>query len=199
MTTQLHTAARMALDALIGVLDDAEKVVDLSVSGGVYEGLECKDAITALREAIAAPMPEPVALMALDDINELMHCNGMSVFVENPRIYPPYCEGEPLVGFVPLYFAPPAAPAPVVPDGVKPVGYTDPFYLQVKQIGGFSCQYECFGQFTTPLYAAPVVREPLTDEQLEGIVAATGHGSALFDFARAIEAHHGIGITGGGK
>ena len=67
-----------------------------------------QELITALRAALAQPEPEPVALMALHDINELMHCNGMSVFVENPRIYPPYCEGEPLVGFVPLYATPPA-------------------------------------------------------------------------------------------
>lgn len=102
--TPLHTAARMALDAL-------EKIYDATPIDQTRYDL-CK----ALRSALAAPMPEPVALMALDDINELMHCNGMSVFVENPRIYPPYCEGEPLVGFVPLYFAPPAAPAVPLTD-----------------------------------------------------------------------------------
>lgn len=70
------------------------------------------DEIETLRARLAQPEAEPVALMALHDINELMHCNGMSVFVENPRIYPPYCEGEPLAGFVPLYATPQAQPAP---------------------------------------------------------------------------------------
>ena len=63
----------------------------------------------AVFEAQVEQAAQPVVLMPLEAINELMHCNGMSVFVENPRIYPPYCEGELPIGFVPLYTSPPKA------------------------------------------------------------------------------------------
>ena len=55
---------------------------------------------------------------------------------------------------------------------------------------------------------APAVREPLTDEQLRNIARALPYGGDRLIatiwktaklFARATEAHHGIGITGGGK
>jgi len=39
---------------------------------------------------------------------------------------------------------------------------------------------------------APV---PLTDAQLEAIIASTDHGSAIYDFARAIERAHGIAAS----
>ena len=47
---------QQALDALIGVLDDAKDLRNASISGGLYEVIECRDAIAALREAIAQPV-----------------------------------------------------------------------------------------------------------------------------------------------
>lgn len=44
---------QQALDALIGVLDDAKDLRNASISGGLYEVIECRDAIAALRKAIA--------------------------------------------------------------------------------------------------------------------------------------------------
>ena len=51
----------MALEALEGVLDDAPKVLDASIAGGLYEVVQCRDAITAIKEALAQPVQEPVA------------------------------------------------------------------------------------------------------------------------------------------
>jgi hypothetical protein len=50
-------AMAMALEALEGVLDDAPKVLDASISGGLYEVVQCRDAITALKERLAQPEP----------------------------------------------------------------------------------------------------------------------------------------------
>jgi hypothetical protein len=54
-------ALKMALEALEGVLDDAPKVLDASIAGGLYEVVQCRDAITAIKEALAQPVQEPVA------------------------------------------------------------------------------------------------------------------------------------------
>ena len=55
-------ALKLALEALEGVLDDAPKVLDASIAGGLYEVVQCRDAITAIKEALAQPEQEPVAL-----------------------------------------------------------------------------------------------------------------------------------------
>ena len=46
---------KLALEALQGVLDDAPKVMDASILGGLYEVVQCRDAITAIKEALAQP------------------------------------------------------------------------------------------------------------------------------------------------
>jgi hypothetical protein len=48
---------KLALEALEGVLDDSPKVLDASISGGLYEVVQCRDAITAIKEALAQPAP----------------------------------------------------------------------------------------------------------------------------------------------
>ena len=53
-------ALRLALEALEGVLDDSPKVLDASISGGLYEVVQCRDAITAIKAALEAK-DEPVA------------------------------------------------------------------------------------------------------------------------------------------
>jgi hypothetical protein len=52
-------ALKLALEALEGVLDDSPKVLEASISGGLYEVVQCRDAITAIREALAQPEQEP--------------------------------------------------------------------------------------------------------------------------------------------
>ncbi len=54
-------ALRLALEALEGVLDDDPKVLDASIAGGLYEVVQCRDAITAIKAALAQPEQEPVA------------------------------------------------------------------------------------------------------------------------------------------
>ena len=44
---------KQALDALTGVLDDDPKVLMASISGGLYEVVQCRDVITALRERLS--------------------------------------------------------------------------------------------------------------------------------------------------
>jgi len=56
-------ALRLALEALEGVLDDSPKVLDASISGGLYEVVQCRDAITAIKAALKAKY-EPYALEA---------------------------------------------------------------------------------------------------------------------------------------
>jgi hypothetical protein len=47
-------ALKLALEALEGVLDDSHKVLEASISGGLYEVVQCRDAITAIKQALAA-------------------------------------------------------------------------------------------------------------------------------------------------
>jgi hypothetical protein len=47
---------KLALEALKGVLDDSPKVLEASISGGLYEVVQCRDAITAIKQALAAPV-----------------------------------------------------------------------------------------------------------------------------------------------
>jgi len=47
-----NKALRLALEALEGVLDDSPKVLDASISGGLYEVVQCRDAITAIKAAL---------------------------------------------------------------------------------------------------------------------------------------------------
>ena len=53
-------ALQIALEALEGVLDDSPKVLDASISGGLHEVVQCRDAITAIKAALEAK-DEPVA------------------------------------------------------------------------------------------------------------------------------------------
>ena len=54
-------ALKLALEAIEGVLDDSPKVLEASITGGLYEVVQCRDAITAIKEALAQPEQEPVA------------------------------------------------------------------------------------------------------------------------------------------
>jgi hypothetical protein len=49
----MKEALKMALEALKGVLDDSPKVMEASISGGLYEVVQCRDAIKALEQALA--------------------------------------------------------------------------------------------------------------------------------------------------
>ena len=114
-------------------------------------------------DAWAAPKQVPVAWMEPD--GSLMYVSEVS----NPS--------QPTKTAVPLYAAPPAAPAPVVP-----ATFVVPGFAQWRDGS-----------------AAPVVWEPLTDEQIHDCFQQRHMNKATQRrmITRAIEAHHGIG--GGGK
>ena len=58
--SNLREAAQDALAALNGVLDTYGEPLDkLSIAGGTFEALVCRDAITALRAVLAQPEPSP--------------------------------------------------------------------------------------------------------------------------------------------
>ena len=135
-------ALELALEALEGVLDDAPKVLDASIAGGLYEVVQCRDAITAIKQALALdkkaenarqvgldyePVPEnfmdalkfDVAMRDAAPVQEpvawAVHYNGpIPLFTKTKA------EAEAWGGnyILPLYTTPPAQPAPVQePEG----------------------------------------------------------------------------------
>ena len=71
--SNLREAAQDALAALNGVLDTYGEPLDkLSIAGGTFEALVCRDAITALRAALAQPEPA-----AFEDIPACMFCGEL--------------------------------------------------------------------------------------------------------------------------
>ena len=92
---------QMALDAL----ESTATIVDsYYIERGKQYTPECDAAITALRSALAAPMPEPVAWA-------MLRADGLILDVIAPEEHESYAGQY----TVPLYAAPPAAPAPAVP------------------------------------------------------------------------------------
>jgi hypothetical protein len=74
----LRQAAQQALEALEGVLDTYSEPVDkLSISGGTYEALHCRDAITGLRAALAQPEQKPVAWLRQRDNTLAVNDGGL--------------------------------------------------------------------------------------------------------------------------
>ena len=95
-------ALKLALEALEGVLDDAPKVLDASITGGLYEVVQCRDAITAIKEALAQPEQEPVAWMFQHEET------GRIMFVDAQQIEWGFEKGNPrLKKISPVYTTPP--------------------------------------------------------------------------------------------
>ena len=86
--TNLQQAAQQALEALDGVLDDNLKVLEASISGGLYEVVQCRDAITALRTALEQ-QAEPTCPECKAAV--LYECIGCS-----SNNYPPQQQAEPV-------------------------------------------------------------------------------------------------------
>lgn len=143
---------------------------------------------------VAQPEQEPVAYIKAAELEELKHCNGMSLWAENAAVHTDDSISKQLLpsGHVPVYTTP---PQPKEPEQ-EPVAYFNP---QVK--GGFywAKPTKITAPVTVnvepmPLYTTPPQRKPLTDEQIFVIKhnwITTPFVNHL-DFARAIEAAHGI-------
>ena len=188
---------QMALDALADCTDEP-------VRPRAYR--TAQNAITALREALAAPQPEPSDMV-------------MVPREPTPEMLAAILEPIKWAGGVHAYramiaAAPPAAPAPVVPEGDVVVSWNED-----GQIVAVTRQ-DREGRILSVIAesAAPVVREPLTDEQIEQAVTVAVKSGACpwmgykkdengeytlpvlsgvhYGIARAIEQAHGIG---GGK
>jgi hypothetical protein len=92
----MKEALKLALEALEGVLDDAPKVLDASIAGGLYEVVQCRDAITAIKAALAQPAQEPVAWMSPSWIDPDTRGWQSDSF-----------ESIPIEGWLPIYTTPP--------------------------------------------------------------------------------------------
>ena len=75
-------ALKLALEALEGVLDNSPKVLDASISGGLYEVVQCRDAITAIKEALAKPEQEPTTGNILMDSYKAMQAKKLTAQTE---------------------------------------------------------------------------------------------------------------------
>ena len=177
-------------------------------------------AITALREALSAPEPEPVAL---ESVHLTRDTKGMCVVRVNGRVAI-RDNGDIIDHMATLewFAAPPAAPdhfrdvaekvapaAPVVPD-LKHCACEFDGDACVTQCKLHAAHVDAIHEWAerakaaeAKLLAAPVVREPLTEEQIRSMWRSSkfrGNGGQADWFCegmRAAEAHHGI--TGASK
>ena len=79
-------ALKLALEALEGVLDNSPKVLDASISGGLYEVVQCRDAITAIKEALAQPEQEPTTGNILMDSYKAMQAKKLTAQPEQEPV-----------------------------------------------------------------------------------------------------------------
>ena len=138
-------------------------------------------AILALREALAAPQAEPVAWA-------MLRADGLVLDVICPDERDAY-QGE---YTVPLYAAPPAAPAPAVPEGDVVVSKDE-----AGQIVAVTRQ-DAEGRILSVIAESTAPAVPLTDKQIEACIHLVDEKFGLFAFARAIEQAHGTGGGGNG-
>ena len=196
--TTLHKAAQMALDALERSFSSAmvhalkARIPECGDFAGIAQDLDFS--LAALREALEAPEPEPVAWRY-----GVPKLNGVEWR---------YTLHKTRDDATPLYAAPPAAPAPAapVPDGCVMVPREPtpemiaamPYPANTIPAVGVAC-YRAMIAASPAAPAAPVV--PLTDEQIWSMWMSSefrGNGGQADWFCegiRAAEAHHGI--TGG--
>jgi len=189
MMTRERELLQQALDALTNCLSEHGHRCNRCDSE-IDEGGKL---IAALREALAAPQAEPVAwYLPSPDGDD-------SIFRDHRTVVA--CTGNKWEGFLPLYAAPPAAPAPAAPDGwVMVPREPTPEMLAVVRNGPMHETWaEGYCAMIAASPAAPVV--PLTDEQILSMWKSSefrgkgGQADWFCEGIRAAEAHHNI--TGG--
>jgi hypothetical protein len=78
-------ALKLALEALEGVLDNSPKVLDASISGGLYEVVQCREAINAIKEALAQEQ-EPTTGNILMDSYKAMQAKKLTALPEQEPV-----------------------------------------------------------------------------------------------------------------
>jgi len=107
---------REILQQALNALDNLGSMSDHDVTPYAWHGAKAEAACAALREALAAPEPEPVAwYLPSPDGDD-------SIFRDHRTVVA--CTGNKWEGFLPLYAAPPAAPADdhATPSGGQEAG-----------------------------------------------------------------------------
>jgi hypothetical protein len=174
---------------------------------GWKRGMRCAtcDGSATVAAPPAAPEPEPVAYLVEGWHNGKLIAHIPHLTLEDAKASAAvFSQHYTTTKLVPLYAAPPAAPAPV-PDGwVMVPREPTPEMLAVVRNGPmcetWAAGYHAMIAAAPP--AAPAV--PLTDEQLAKIAVEDEFllycdQDSFNEIARAIELAHGIGTTGGGK
>jgi hypothetical protein len=196
-------ALKLALEALESVLDDSPKVLEASISGGLYEVVQCRDAITAIKQALALDKKAENARELGLDYEPVLKDNS------NYRYDPPVAEPvaylcENAVGHkyfrwkkpsstykpIALYTTPPAQPAPVQ----EPVAWMTPHGegFRIR----FSAPTSDVPLGWDALYTTPPAAQRqwvgLTDEEVINVMpdddTPISLGEAFSKFAELIEA-----------
>jgi len=147
----------------------------------------------ALRTALSEPDQKPVAwLLSVDIVNYQGQSEYRTVlaFRPDPAVTGNYEVNE-VISAQPLYTTPPAAPVqePVALENVYET------IIHWDEGGGKRSRRELARRIVA-LYTHPSQRKPLTDEQIVSVMRSlgwTGKAPSDINFARAIEAAHGIG------
>ena len=80
-------ALKLALEAIEGVLDDSPKVLEASITGGLYEVVQCRDAITAIKEVLAQPEQEPKCGAIIEVFGKDWRLEYLSLPVGKHKLY----------------------------------------------------------------------------------------------------------------
>jgi len=104
----MKTEALKALKALDAALWRARAAAVRTSDHHIQIG-HAIDAFYQLKEALAQPEQEPVAFVKAAELEELKHCNGMSLWAENAAVHTDDSISKQLLpsGHVPVYTAPP--------------------------------------------------------------------------------------------
>ena len=185
-------ALKMAMEALEGVLDDAPKVLEASITGGLYEVIQCRDAITAIKEALAQPEHEPVMILPDGSAFGVMSFplpDDHWLCVPNE-----YRDGE---------YEPIDLPKPILTHELRDAVVAAVRYaVRGATMRGQETDFDPDALVQNAVYAlcgpytTPPQRKPLTDEEIMNIakvscIGISPHEDTL-NFAKVIEAVHGI-------
>ena len=187
--TTLRKAAAQALDALT------------KIHPGNMSWETCVawlNAVQILREALAQPEPEPVAIVVAAEYEDGSHAghhlewrgrNEANDYPEGTKLYttpPQHQEANPVVWQFRMR-----------PDWVLDKDFWEPWtnctkeqaadYQRVPHLHDWKYEVRL-------LFTHPPQRKPLTDEELDALaIDENGLPNSHFEFARAIERAHGIG------